>query len=52
MDYRDRKWYDDDQTDMFLPFENISQDFVDKREKQLQQAREKPRMSAKQRQIK
>ncbi|KAI6195478.1 hypothetical protein M3Y96_01235600 [Aphelenchoides besseyi] len=50
----DREWYENDQgyNDEFNPFANVSQDFVDKRERQLKKERLKPRMSARQQQIK
>lgn len=50
----DREWYENDQgyNDEFNPFANVSNDFVEKREKQLRRARLKPKMTAKQQQIK
>uniref|UniRef100_A0A915N590 Uncharacterized protein n=1 Tax=Meloidogyne javanica TaxID=6303 RepID=A0A915N590_MELJA len=50
----DREWYESDQgyNDEFNPFAHISQEYVDKREKQMEQTRQKPRLTLKQQQIK
>ncbi|KAL3094888.1 hypothetical protein niasHT_021463 [Heterodera trifolii] len=51
----DREWYENDQgcyNDEFNPFANVSQNYVEKREKQLDQTRQKPRLTLRQQQIK
>ena len=51
----DREWYESDQgyNDEFNPFANVSQDYVEKKEKQLEkQGRVKPRLTVRQQQIK
>ena len=46
--------YENDQgyNDEFNPFAHVSQEYVDKREKQLEKTRQKPRLTLKQQQIK
>ncbi|KAF7627114.1 hypothetical protein Mgra_00009624 [Meloidogyne graminicola] len=50
----DREWYENDQgyNDEFNPFSHVSQEYVEKRERQMEQTRQKPRLTLKQQQIK
>uniref|UniRef100_A0AC35FL85 Pre-mRNA-splicing factor ATP-dependent RNA helicase PRP16 n=1 Tax=Panagrolaimus sp. PS1159 TaxID=55785 RepID=A0AC35FL85_9BILA len=50
----ERQWYENDQgyNDEFNPFANVSEEYIYKREKQLEKARERPKMSVRQQEIK
>uniref|UniRef100_A0A7E4VF39 RNA helicase n=1 Tax=Panagrellus redivivus TaxID=6233 RepID=A0A7E4VF39_PANRE len=50
----DRQWYENDQgyNDEFNPFAHVSEEYIAKREKQLEHAREKPKLSVRQQEIK
>ena len=50
----ERQWYENDQgyNDEFNPFANVSEEYIYKREKQLERAREKPKLSVRQQEIK
>ncbi|TKR77313.1 hypothetical protein L596_018310 [Steinernema carpocapsae] len=50
----DREWYDNDQgfNDDYNPFAHISQEYVERKERQLELKRLQPRLSARQQQIK
>ncbi|KAE9549300.1 hypothetical protein FO519_007481, partial [Halicephalobus sp. NKZ332] len=50
----DRQWYENDQgyNDEFNPFAHVSDEYIAKREKQLERANEKPKLSVRQQEIK